>query len=236
MVLLGLLLARPDSTLGSVRADKIADALGAIACALGLLLRVTARSWKLRAGHNVLVTDGPYSIVRHPLYLGSFLAGFGLCVIVGSAVFATLFTVCYVAIHSAIARKEERGLTLIWPGKYREYAARVSGWIPSLSAAARCWRDCVCGISRTGILKELSAACGVLIAACLLDVWSDCLVEGWSNCRHEAFILIGVGCTLAALWLSVEITPKLRRGVALSRTRYRTHRSDIAVAHREDGL
>lgn len=210
MVVAAVFTAHPLRTPGVVRFDKVFDALGLLLCVAGLGVRIAARSWKLRAGPGILVTDGPYSVVRHPLYLGSFLAGLGLCVIFGSPGFAALFAASYLLVHISIAGHEERSLLRVWPVEYRAYSERVPAWVPSLRAAARCWRDCVAGVDRNGLLKEFSTVCSILMSACLLDVWSDCVLEGWSVCRNEAIVLLGVCCLIMSVWLLVETFPRLR--------------------------
>ena len=50
-----------------------------------LILGQVLRGWAVGYIHKdkVLSTEGPYSLCRHPLYLGTFLAGTGLCVFSG---------------------------------------------------------------------------------------------------------------------------------------------------------
>ncbi len=96
-------------------------------------LRVFA-SWRLLARVDVghaLCTEGPYRLVRHPIYLamdlwalGSALACPGLLTAAGAAV--------VVAGSDLRARAEERLLAETFGERYRDYAARVRRLLPGL--------------------------------------------------------------------------------------------------------
>jgi protein-S-isoprenylcysteine O-methyltransferase Ste14 len=104
---------------------------------LFLLAGLTIRMWSIlyiggRKSHE-LVTDGPYSICRNPLYLGTFLLaiGAGLCfenVLMLPAVFVII-----VPVHVLAARLEERHLLELFPASYAQYARTVPGFWPKLS-------------------------------------------------------------------------------------------------------
>jgi protein-S-isoprenylcysteine O-methyltransferase Ste14 len=57
--------------------DELLDVLGIFLVMFGFILRIGARGHKKdcsRAG-QVLITDGPYGLIRHPMYVGSFTIG-----------------------------------------------------------------------------------------------------------------------------------------------------------------
>jgi protein-S-isoprenylcysteine O-methyltransferase Ste14 len=82
---------------------------------------------RLYAGHR-LVTQGPFSIVRHPMYAAVILAGLG-----GLLVYRTwsmlFFAVCMFGLVFR-ARREERALAAEFGESWREYVDRVPAFVP----------------------------------------------------------------------------------------------------------
>ncbi|MCE5314740.1 MAG: isoprenylcysteine carboxylmethyltransferase family protein [Armatimonadota bacterium] len=198
-----LLTGRPTAIMANERFDLIADAAGFTIAVLGLLMRVVSRDWKLVHGQDTLVTTGPYSMVRNPMYVGSFLAGFGICLVLGSTIFAIIFTVCFFAVHISIARREKRYLITCWPDEYSQYMADVPEWIPSCKRIFDF-------LFRSGrhlstipgaFIRERSSICGVLIGACLAEVAADTILRGWARTHAEAIILLGVVFALSLTWI-----------------------------------
>jgi protein-S-isoprenylcysteine O-methyltransferase Ste14 len=92
------------------------------------------KSWRYRAalaeGHE-LATDGPFGIVRHPIYLALDLLA------LGSALWAPTATIWIGAVLMALgsdlrARAEERLLVEAFGDRYREYMARTSRFLPGI--------------------------------------------------------------------------------------------------------
>jgi protein-S-isoprenylcysteine O-methyltransferase Ste14 len=77
-----------------------------------------------------LVVEGPYALVRHPLYLAEEIAVLGLFI-----QFASVWTAIVLIIHVLLQfermRYEETVLSATFPD-YREYAARTARLIPAL--------------------------------------------------------------------------------------------------------
>jgi protein-S-isoprenylcysteine O-methyltransferase Ste14 len=102
-----------------------------------IILAVLGRFWAvlyIGARKNAMVMqDGPYSIMRHPLYLFSTIgvAGFGM--MLGSLVLTVGLTVVFFSILSITASREEAFLRSEFGPAYDEYAARVPRIIPDLS-------------------------------------------------------------------------------------------------------
>jgi protein-S-isoprenylcysteine O-methyltransferase Ste14 len=83
---------------------------------------------RLHAGHRLIVS-GPYAIVRHPMYLAVVLAAWGSLTLYqtwASLGFAVMMLGLVVR-----GRREERVLEDEFGERWREYAGRVPGWLPS---------------------------------------------------------------------------------------------------------
>lgn len=79
-----------------------------------------------------VVNTGPYSVIRHPIYAGMFIALIGVAIFSRSIVglSSTLLVFLPVEIHRA--RLEERALADAYPELWREYASRTGFFLPSL--------------------------------------------------------------------------------------------------------
>ena len=79
-----------------------------------------------------LVTTGPYSIVRHPMYSGSIVIMLGLMLLVDSAIAVGLFLVCGV-LQIQRALYEEKLLDDSFC-EYSKYKSHVGRFIPRLGS------------------------------------------------------------------------------------------------------
>lgn len=100
----------------------------------GVLYAGSATRTTGEVGAGRLVTDGPFSHVRNPLYAGNFLLSLGLVIMSWAwmpwmlILFLGLFGVQY----TFIVKEEERFLSDRFGDQYAEYSARVRRWIPRI--------------------------------------------------------------------------------------------------------
>jgi len=82
-----------------------------------------------------LLTDGPYGRVRHPMFLGDFLAHLGVCLATG-ALFTTLLLPLYFAISAGFNLAEERWVLRPRFGQtFQDYRAAVPFAVTPRTAA-----------------------------------------------------------------------------------------------------
>ena len=103
--------------------------------ALGLLLSLAGaalRTWA--SGHiekgRSLATAGPYSLVRNPLYLGSFIMGAGVCVMGRHPLMSAVFLVLFPVVYLRKIGDEERHLLQKFGREFEEYQAGTPRIIP----------------------------------------------------------------------------------------------------------
>lgn len=92
---------------------------------------------------NRLMTGGLYAYVRHPQYLGLFIALFGEGIVHWPTVFSVSLFPVIVIVYYFLARKEERAVLSQYGDDYRAYMNRTPMFIPrwgqwrQLTAASR---------------------------------------------------------------------------------------------------
>jgi protein-S-isoprenylcysteine O-methyltransferase Ste14 len=103
----------------------------------GLLVAagVTGRIWCLahvfRRKNRELVTAGPYSMCRHPLYLFSFMLGVGAFALLQNPPVMLVFMLAFLIVHLRAALKEEQRLAQCFGAEYEAYRAAVPRFLPA---------------------------------------------------------------------------------------------------------
>ncbi len=209
LVIIYVLFVRTGFTWGSGPLDAAVDMLGFILALVGVTIRIISREWKPVHKPKGLVTSGPYSVVRNPMYIGSFLIGLGFCVIIGNLPFLAFYTVSYIVIHALVVKQEERYLAEQFPEEYAEYRATVHAWIPSPRALIRelgnkkgfiySWRRATA--------RELDPLCGALAGSFALEAREDYLVQGWSVAQMEITVCLALTALVIAARIICSIGP-----------------------------
>jgi protein-S-isoprenylcysteine O-methyltransferase Ste14 len=106
-----------------------------------LIVCVLGRSWcSLYIGGRkakLVVDGGPYSVVRNPLYVFSFIGVLGIGLASGTATLPVLMGAAFALYYSFVVREEERALTAKFGQEFAEYLNKVPRWIPDFSL----WQD-----------------------------------------------------------------------------------------------
>ena len=111
--------------------------IGSLFISLGECLRIWAvgyaggstRATTLGAARD-LVTTGPYSYVRNPLYLGNFLLSFGICIISNVIWLIPVLIVGYFIQYLPIIKVEETYLLESCGSVYQTYQKKVRRFFP----------------------------------------------------------------------------------------------------------
>ncbi|MGE5605923.1 MAG: methyltransferase family protein [Bacteroidota bacterium] len=118
-------------------ASLITDLLGTLLSACGLLIAIWARvmlgrNWSgnvvIQKNHQ-LIQEGPYSLVRHPIYFGVILLVFGSAIVL-AGLWGMLITIIISLGLYQKAKLEEKLLMEQFPDKYLEYKKLVKRLIP----------------------------------------------------------------------------------------------------------
>ncbi len=102
-----------------------------------ILLCMLGRAWcTLYIGgrkNGMLVTEGPYSICRNPLYVFSIIGAVGAGAQFGSVTSALIAGLVTYVVFLRTALREEASLVDAFGERYRAYSARVPRFFPKLS-------------------------------------------------------------------------------------------------------
>ena len=90
------------------------------------------KGWKLIHGaKGELVTDGPYTYVRHPQYSGLFIIMIGMLIQWPTIITALMFPVL-VFVYYRLSKREESEMIRIFGDVYKKYMDRTPMFIPKL--------------------------------------------------------------------------------------------------------
>src|SRR5688572_2559271 len=118
-------------------APQWAQIAGAVAVVLGVALTFSGFVWLRRALTPVvtispatsLVTGGPYTFSRNPMYVGMSIAYLGLAVALNAGGALVVFPLVLVTLFVLVIRKEERHLGEKFGESYGAYRQRVRRWL-----------------------------------------------------------------------------------------------------------
>jgi protein-S-isoprenylcysteine O-methyltransferase Ste14 len=126
--------ALPPSQAGEIAVAVVAVVLAYSSAFLSLrAVQTLGKQWTYQArvlkGHD-LITQGPYSIVRNPIYLGMFGMLLSTVLVFSHWYLALIAIVFFLAGNQIRIRAEEKLLREIFGKKFEDYAARVPAFIP----------------------------------------------------------------------------------------------------------
>ncbi len=102
--------------------------------AVATLLRVWCLTFIGGTKDGQLAVAGPYSVVRNPLYLASFVGVVGFGLAVELPLLAIVLAVSFGVLYPAVVAQEEVRLTELFGAAYTSYCETVPRWVPRWSA------------------------------------------------------------------------------------------------------
>lgn len=99
-----------------------------------LIVAAVGRLWCLSyiAGvkNEVLVTEGPYSVVRNPLYIFNFIGAVGFGLAVENPLLAALLAAGFSVFYPSVVRHEEAAMARSFGESYARYRDSTPRWLP----------------------------------------------------------------------------------------------------------
>jgi protein-S-isoprenylcysteine O-methyltransferase Ste14 len=105
--------------------------LGVTLVAVGVVGRIWSLSYLVGKKGRTLVTEGPFSLCRNPLYFFSFLGVLGVCLCTETLTVGLVVMPIFMLVHLRTVRKEESKLRTVFGEDYAAYSRRVPRFIPS---------------------------------------------------------------------------------------------------------
>lgn len=112
--------------------DQMLFVVGFVLAVVGFCGRLWCLSYIAGRKKRVLVTTGPYSLCRHPLYFFSLVGGVGLGLCTETLSAALLFLLAFAVYYPHVIQGEEMFLSDNFPD-YEEYKRRVPLFFPRWS-------------------------------------------------------------------------------------------------------
>jgi protein-S-isoprenylcysteine O-methyltransferase Ste14 len=102
-----------------------------------VVLAAFGRLWALSyiSGHKTrdLITEGPYSIMRNPLYFFSLCGALGVCILSKSILVSGSILLAFAFYYPLVIRAEEGHLAQVHGEIFRHYCSVVPSFIPKIS-------------------------------------------------------------------------------------------------------
>lgn len=157
----------------------IAQIIGIALILLGQLFRVSARGFKSENSFSgrALIIGGPYTLVRNPMYLGIFLIGIGVVLVLFRWQVACAFLIIFTLRYVLLIFNEEKKLSRIFPQEYPEYCREVPRIFPSPGMLLKKDIREYLPLKLIWIKKEIGAILAVLLITLAADFWL-CIKKG----------------------------------------------------------
>ena len=174
---------------------------GVVLVLFGFLFRVCARGHKEEKSSQgrSLVKDGPYALIRNPMYFGTLLIGIGTTAILFQFWTIFLFLAVFLLIYIPQVRKEEALLAAMFKEEYQEYSKAVPGYFPRIRSLLNLRKHL--DLKLSWVKKELSSFIFTLITILAIEIWEDTRLFGPAELIQKPLELVFVVLFLAILWV-----------------------------------
>jgi protein-S-isoprenylcysteine O-methyltransferase Ste14 len=130
LLLLVLLLVGESAWPKDGFADTLFEMLGILLLGMGAFGRLWASLHISGHKNSQLITDGPYSVMRNPLYVFSFVGALGAGFATESLLIVCLIAILFMLYYSVVVKEEERNLAGRHGKEYEVYLRETPRFIP----------------------------------------------------------------------------------------------------------
>ncbi len=127
---LALLIATPPSWPSNSVASLLAETLGFVLIVIAAFGRIWSSLYISGYKEDRVVVEGPYALVRNPLYVCSFLGALGMGLATKHLLILAIIACAFILYYPLVVLAEERNLQQRFGQVYEEYANRVPRFFP----------------------------------------------------------------------------------------------------------
>ena len=130
IVCLALLLATPHSWQANSEGDMLINALGFVLIVVAAFGRIWSSLYISGYKEDRIVTEGPYAIIRNPLYVFSFLGAIGLGLATANLLILAVIASTFLLYYPLVVFAEERNLRHKFGQEFVAYMHQVPRFLP----------------------------------------------------------------------------------------------------------
>lgn len=188
--------------------DELLDIAGIVVVLLGFLFRISARGYKEEKSSNghKLVIDGPYALIRNPMYFGTLLIGVGFVITLVQWWSFLIFLFVFLLIYIPQVKKEEAALLKQFGQEYRNYLVVTPKYFPKIVSLLSLRKYLPLKLS--WIKKELFSFILAILGLFAIETWQDIRLFGRGELFKEALEL---SLTLIVFTLIILFFSKLKK-------------------------
>lgn len=173
--------------------EEFFDILGIILLLCGFLLRIVARGYKeeMSQGGNKLVTDGPYYVMRNPMYFGTLIIGAGIISVLLKLWTFPVFLIIYLFIYIPQVNREEKILLTRFGEDYKSYCEVAPKYFPNIRRLLY-FKTLISLLKLRWLKKELVPLIITVTVVFIIEIWQDVRLFGFREFFDEflEFLLV----------------------------------------------
>ena len=206
VILALLIFIKPIFPFGNEGIDELIDVAGWCIALIGYGIRMSVNGrWGSFSG---LKTTGPYAYTRNPLYLGNFVIGLGMAVILGNLSIFFIFLLWFTVQYRSIIFAEECLMRAKFKNRYNNYFGAVPRFFPSIKANIYKTEGMPAFDWKLALKREHDCIFGWTIGALFFEMWEDIKVAGFYSKKEELFALSLMVILISVIWILVKAWKK----------------------------